>query len=332
MSESSGASPVLMTIPSPQIRVLLLGAALLLPAALSVAARSPELEEQPPAAAAPAHLPGLERITRLSPRLYVGSTPEGEAGFRSLAQLGIKTVLTVDGAAPEVERAEKHGLRYVHLPIGYDGCPTPRAHQIARAVRDLPGPIYLHCHHGRHRAPTAAAFARIALDGLSPEQAVAEMERLGTGKEYVGLYADVRAFRPPTPVELDAVPATWRAVEPAAPLAASMVEIERRFDRLLTLQREGWKAPVKDAEHEALQLRELYVEWARTAEARGKPRELLEWTRAAETDARTLQEALRGGLTARASESLGRLAVGCGGCHGKYRNVPQPAPAFGTGR
>src|SRR5881628_1257785 len=96
-------------------------------------------------------------------------------------------------------------MRYVHLPFGYDGCPRPQADRIVRAVRDLPGPVYLHCHHGKHRAPVGAEFARIALDGISPEQAVRELERAGTGKEYVGLYADVRSYRPPSSAELDRV-------------------------------------------------------------------------------------------------------------------------------
>src|SRR4051812_6205480 len=71
--------------------------------------------------------PGIHNLFRLSPKLYTGSVPEGEAGFRSLRALGVRTLISVDGARPDVATARRFGLLYVHLPIGYDGCPTPRA-------------------------------------------------------------------------------------------------------------------------------------------------------------------------------------------------------------
>src|SRR5690349_19529458 len=82
---------------------------------------------------------GLHNVLRVSDRLYSGSSPEGEEGFRSLEELGVRTVVSVDGARPDVEGARRHALRYVHLPIGYDGVPRDQALRLARAVRDLPG-------------------------------------------------------------------------------------------------------------------------------------------------------------------------------------------------
>src|SRR5215211_6825349 len=79
--------------------------------------------------------PGLHNVFRLTDRLYSGSGPDGEEGFRSLAVLGVKTVITVDGATPDVKTAERFGLRYVHLPVGYDGVSRETAVRIARAVR-----------------------------------------------------------------------------------------------------------------------------------------------------------------------------------------------------
>ncbi len=66
---------------------------------------------------------GLHNVHRVSERLFSGSSPEGDEGFRSVRDLGIRTIITVDGAKPDVDRARRHGLRYVHLPIGYDGVP-----------------------------------------------------------------------------------------------------------------------------------------------------------------------------------------------------------------
>ena len=104
----------------------------------------------------PVEVERLHNVYRLSDRLYSGSGPEGDAGFSSLQTLGVKTVITVDGAAPDVARAERFGMRYVHVPVGYDGIPREEAWRLAKAARDLPGPVYVHCHHGMHRGPAAA--------------------------------------------------------------------------------------------------------------------------------------------------------------------------------
>ena len=106
------------------------------------------------------HLPNSYRVTE---KMISGGQPDGEAGFRELRDLGVKTIVSVDGAKPDVELAKKYGLRYVHLPHGYDGISDVRLKELAKAVRDLPGTIYIHCHHGKHRSPAAAAAACVVV-------------------------------------------------------------------------------------------------------------------------------------------------------------------------
>ncbi len=143
--------------------------------ALSAATEHPNT---PAAAANPKKLtftefeePGLDNVLQLSPRIFSGSQPHGEQGFESLEKLGVKTVVSVDGARPDAQRAKQHGLRYVHIPIGYDGIPRPAALALVRAIREAPGPIYIHCHHGKHRGPAAAAVACMAEGIANTEQA-----------------------------------------------------------------------------------------------------------------------------------------------------------------
>lgn len=272
----------------------------------------------------PRNFAGLHHVVRLSEKLYSGGVPEGDTGFEALQRLGIRTIITVDGARPDVERARKRGMRYVHLPFGYDGCPTPRANAIVKAVRDFPGPVYVHCHHGKHRSPTGAAFARIALDGLTPQQAVKELERAGTGKNYTGLYGDVSRYRPPSMAELDRLPVEFPEIAPTPPLVEAMVAIEKRFDRLLKLSRNRWRAqPGEDPAHEALQLQELYTELQRTEEFQRRPADYRRWMADGERDGKALEAALRAGRLEEASLFVGKLAAGCGNCHARYRNVPQ---------
>jgi len=49
-----------------------------------------------------------------------------------------------------------------------------RGVELARAVQaaEAQGPVYLHCHHGKHRAPTAAAVVCRALDGWTADEAI----------------------------------------------------------------------------------------------------------------------------------------------------------------
>ncbi|MCC2672127.1 MAG: hypothetical protein K0Q72_4599 [Armatimonadetes bacterium] len=301
-------------------------AALLLCAPLALRALSAaDLPAGPlPIGARPIDFPPLHNVVRLSEKLYSGAVPKGEAGFRVLERLGIKTVITVDGVPPDVKTAQRFKLRYVHLPFGYDGCPTPTANRIVKAVRDLPGPVYVHCHHGKHRSPTGAEFARIALDGITNEEAVKELERAGTGKNYTGLYADVLAYRPPTRAELDAMKADFPAIAPTPPLVEAMVKIEQRFDRLMKLSKEGWKAePGVDAAGEALQLQELYAELNRTRGLKKQAADFRLWMEEGERAGKSLEAALRAGKLDDASMFLGKVAAGCGSCHVKYRNVPQ---------
>ncbi|HEU4753958.1 MAG TPA: hypothetical protein VFU47_12690, partial [Armatimonadota bacterium] len=199
-------------------------AGLLLAAPFTAALRSSSAAESAPAIGCPApvDLPGLPNVVRLNEKLYTGAQPEGDEGFRSLRKLGIRTILSVDGTPPDVKTAHRFGFRYAHLPFGYAGCPRPQAARIIRAVRDLPGPIYLHCHHGKHRAPAAGALVRRALDGISPQQAVKELERAGTGKNYLGLYQGARDL-PPTPEEIEAVRPEFPEISPTPPLMTAMV-------------------------------------------------------------------------------------------------------------
>ena len=135
--------------------VLAAGAALL-------AEEQPAAPKRAPQPAVLKKLPARHLPNALQVHLQVisGGQPEGEAGFAELKGLGIKTIISVDGAKPDLELAKKFGLRYVHLPHGYDGIPEERVEELAKAVRDLPGPIYIHCHHGKHRSPAAASAAR----------------------------------------------------------------------------------------------------------------------------------------------------------------------------
>jgi protein tyrosine phosphatase (PTP) superfamily phosphohydrolase (DUF442 family) len=277
--------------------------------------------------------PGLHNVFRLTANLYSGSSPEGDEGFASLQKLGVKTVISVDGARPEVERAHKYGLRYVHLPIGYDGVPRRQGLRLARAARDLPGPVYIHCHHGKHRGPAAAAVVRLCLDQrCQVETALAEMRRAGTDPRYTGLFAAPGQFRQPTAEELDRLPADFPEVAEVAALAQVMVGVDERWENLKRVKAAGWQVPPDhpdiDPAHEAVQLQELFREAGRLPSVRGRSDEFRHWLAGAEEGAQELEKVLRKATGKEAVESaaeqaFGRAGAACSRCHAKYRDVPQ---------
>jgi protein tyrosine phosphatase (PTP) superfamily phosphohydrolase (DUF442 family) len=276
--------------------------------------------------------PGLHNVYQIDDRLFSGSSPEGDEGFHSLQKLGVQTVISVDGATPDVERARKYGLRYVHLPIGYDGVPQRQALRLARAVRDLPGPIYIHCHHGKHRGPAAAAVVHLCLDEkCGVETALAEMRRAGTDPRYTGLYAAPRTIRRPTAEELDRVPGDFPEAAEVAALAQVMVGVDECWERLKRVRSAGWKTPRDhpdlDPAHEALQLVEQYREASRLPQVHQRSEEFRRWLSDAESGAGELERLLRPAdrkpVPEAAAKAFQRAAAACARCHAKYRDVPQ---------
>src|SRR5687767_6206083 len=152
-------------------------------------------DQLPPADSRPATRP-FERIVdkalpnahRVTEKVYSGGQPYGEPGFARLQQLGVKTIISVDGAKPDVEVARKYGMRYVHLPIGYAGVSNEQGMALAKAVDELPGPVYIHCHHGMHRSAAAVAVACVLSGELPPERAESVLKTFGTGASYTGLW------------------------------------------------------------------------------------------------------------------------------------------------
>lgn len=201
-------------------------------------------------------LPGIHNAFRATERIISGSQPEGNAAFAALAKLGVKTIISVDGARPDVAAAHKAGLRYIHLPIGYDGVPKQRVVELTKAA-DSPGQVFVHCHHGKHRGPAAVGIICEATFGWSAEQAVAWLRQAGTAPEYPGLYRAAQDFQPVTKEQLAKV-GPLPEVAKSTPLVDSMVALDERFDALKAAQKAGWK--MRPAEAATLvweQLREL---------------------------------------------------------------------------
>lgn len=175
--------------------------------------------------------------------LISGAVPEGDPAFDELKAMGVKTIISVDGATPDVARAAARGMRYVHIPITYSDVPEKQQLEIARAIRDLPGPVYIHCHHGKHRSPAATAAAAVALGLATPEAAVAFMKKAGTAPNYAGLYQCVAEATVVSASALSAASNEFPAVQKPEGMVAAMVEVDVAYEHLQDIRAAGWVTP-----------------------------------------------------------------------------------------
>jgi len=267
-------------------------------------------------AAEPIQLPGIENAFRVTERILSGSQPEGDKAFRALADLGVKTIVSVDGAKPDLATARRFGLRYIHLPIGYDGVPQARVPELAK-VAEIPaeGLIFVHCHHGKHRGPTAVAIMCESAEGWSPAKAEEWLRKAGTGTDYGGLYRSVLEFKPVTKEQIAAVgPLPEVAKTPG--IVDAMIAIDEHIDFLKGAQSAGWPRAAGDA----TLLLEQYREIARledTAKRNDSYRALLAKGTEAAT---TLTDALRTHSADKADFAFKQLRENCAACHKEHRN------------
>lgn len=267
--------------------------------------------------------PGLHNVYRLGSSLYTGSSPDEEGAFESLKQLGIKTIVSVDGAPPDIETARANGMKYVHLPITYGGVPHETLVELVRVSHTLPGPIYIHCHHGLHRGPAAAVSLWRALDQtVTNEQAFATLKTMGTADRYQGLYDSVRDCQCPTETEWKAAPDPPELAE-VPPLARTMAEIDRMFDKVANPVETRSSTTISMQLTTAYDVAEQFREAARLS---GVSDDMQPGFQKIVDDLDALAEIIKAELRSPAAASplradaVARVKKQCGDCHSRFRD------------
>lgn len=276
----------------------------------------------------PSNYPGLHNVVTYHDGFYSGSAPEGEEGFETLHDWGIKTIISVDGSVPDVGLAKARGFRYIHLPIGYNGYDEERRVEIIRATRDAlaEGPVYIHCHHGKHRSAGAAAAVAVGLGWMSTDEAVERMHVSGTSPAYMGLFSCVENGTRIDDQTLDRVDANFPEVSRPGDVVAAMVVIDTAFDHLKSIESAGWTVPPNHPDlvpaAEAGQLADAFRVLTTEKHTAEHPKEYLDWIRSSQSLGSAIEEQLVGGTIDRESLSAKLKALGsnCKSCHAAYRD------------
>ena len=282
----------------------------------------------------PVEAEGLHNVFRLSDRILSGDESEGPAALQQLVDWGVRTILSVDGKIPDAEAAEALGMRYVHVPIQYDGIDPDEMLAIAKTFRELEGPFYVHCYHGKHRGPAAAAIGRVVLDGVPREKAMAEMRQwCSTSSKYEGLYATVAAAQIPTEEESARFQFDFSPAHRFEGMRAVMIQLARTFDRVKAAEKRGWMVDPEHPDvapaHEVTQLHQLFEAFADLGASHAWEDDFRMWLEKGRQATGELSDRLNaaGDLASLSDEELGLVepafnAVGnaCSSCHAVYRD------------
>lgn len=122
----------------------------------------------------PIEAPGLSNAYQISPFLYRGAQPKPE-GYKSLADMGIKAIISFRTKAPDTELINKLGIKSYHIPIDTFKFNDEHARTFLKIISEQEGPVYIHCFHGSDRTGTMTALYRIVHQKWSREKALAEM-------------------------------------------------------------------------------------------------------------------------------------------------------------
>lgn len=152
--------------------------------------------------------PGVENFHQVDAHLYRGAQPTDQ-GFKSLAKIGIRTVVDLRGGRElggnEQKIVEAAGMHYVHVPFA--GLAAPSDQQIATVFNVLNDPsawpVFVHCRRGADRTGTVIACYRISHDRWDNNKALEEARLHGMSriehamKEYILRFT--APAKPPAP-------------------------------------------------------------------------------------------------------------------------------------
>jgi hypothetical protein len=193
----------------------------------------------------PDGMPGISKLMQFNTDLYSGARPQRIGGTQSLYEFGVRTIISVDSTPPYQHSADLPGISLIHIPLTYSG---PDEQQIldlttAYVMARGNGKVYIHCHHGMHRAPTACALISIAIGISTPEQTQVKMEAIGTSRQYPMLWESVDVQ---TPIHMLDVVSNMKSLPravTASDIASAMTMIDEALTQLAQIKNHGWSIP-----------------------------------------------------------------------------------------
>jgi len=188
------------------------------------------------------------------------------------------------------------------------------------------GPVYLHCHYGKHRSAGAAGTVAVSLGWSTPEQMVDRMKVSGTAPGYKGLYACAQNATALDKAVLDAVPANFPEVSRPTSFVKTMVEIDTVNDNLRAIEKAGWVTPKDHPDLVPVAEAGRFADLFRHVLADEKTKRFDEGFAVMMTESHNAAQAIEDLLAAekldgsKLSEHFRTIANSCKACHVKFRD------------
>jgi uncharacterized protein (TIGR01244 family) len=129
--------------------------------------------------AEPIQAQGLPNLFKVCDNLYRGAQPTTE-GLQELKKLGIRTVIDLRESDGNQAKMAELGLTYEHIPMTALRVKDDHVVQFLRiAAASDHAPMFVHCKRGADRTGLMCAMYRIAFQGWTRDQAIAEMTQGG---------------------------------------------------------------------------------------------------------------------------------------------------------
>jgi len=164
---------------------------------------------------------GVPNFHQVNASLYRGGQPTAD-GWASLAKLGVKTVIDLrrvgeHSTEAEARAVEAAGMRYVNFPM--NGFDTPTAESVAPILARFGDDdvVFVHCKLGMDRTGSVVAAYRMAHDGWSSDQALAEALANGLHWYERGMMRFIRGYRTAAATLADARPLPARDASIVSP-------------------------------------------------------------------------------------------------------------------
>jgi protein tyrosine/serine phosphatase len=131
--------------------------------------------------AVPVKLEGVPNLFRITPNLYRSAQPTPQ-GFRTLKQMGIRTVVNLRGGEDDGRAALEVGFRLESIPLSAARVSHESNVRILRLLGQAEqGAVLVHCQHGSDRTGMITALYRMVYQGWDRGKAIEEMRKGGYG-------------------------------------------------------------------------------------------------------------------------------------------------------
>lgn len=150
----------------------------------------------PSSAANTIELPNLHLVNMT---IFRGAQPQPE-GLKKLVQMRVRTVINLRGASDttfnEGKIAQDLGLKYYNFPLPSLSRPNlNEINKVLAVMRESENtPVFVHCKNGEDRTGTIIACYRIAYEGWTDDQAIAEARKQGMSRLQFGMKNFIRYF------------------------------------------------------------------------------------------------------------------------------------------